>query len=109
MSPSLFTVIYSFQIHADKEKDFIESWSELTKLIYRYEGSYGSRLHKVNDNLFIGYAQWPSKEHWQNSGDSLPKKADSLRAEMRACCVKVTADHEMQVVSDLLRDKPYSN
>ena len=55
-----FTVIYSFDIVEGKENEFINSWTELTKLIYKFEGSYGSRLHKVNDSLFIGYAQWPS-------------------------------------------------
>ena len=55
-----FTVIYSFDIVEGKENEFINCWTELTKLIYKFEGSYGSRLHKENDSLFIGYAQWPS-------------------------------------------------
>ena len=108
-SPSLFTVIYSFHIHSGKESEFIKAWTTLTELIYQYEGSYGSRLHKVNDHLFIGYAQWPSKEHWKNSGSSLPIEANVFRGQMRECCIAINTAYEMSVVSDLLRTKLYSN
>ena len=72
-SQDKFTVIYSFKIFDGREDDFINSWTELTKLIYEFEGSYGSRLHKANDNLFIAYAQWPDKETYIHSGNNLPE------------------------------------
>ena len=43
----IFTVIYSFKVLPEKCDSFEESWSQLTKLIYEYEGSLGSRLHRV--------------------------------------------------------------
>lgn len=102
-----FTVIYSFKIVEGKEKDFIIAWTELTKLIYKYEGSYGSRLHKVDQLLFIGYAQWPNKQTWKNSGNKLPETANEVRKQMRECCSEIKTEYEMDVVLDLISDKKY--
>lgn len=33
---------------------FFNSWKALTQLIYQFKESYGSRLHKINNHLFIG-------------------------------------------------------
>lgn len=103
-----FTVIYSFLLHEGKSADFVHAWTELTKLIYQYEGSYGSRLHRASDTLFIGYAQWPSRERWELSGDNLPESAGELRTTMRACCAEIKTEHELTVVSDLLHDTTFS-
>lgn len=103
-----FTVIYSFKIIEGKENEFITCWTELTKLIYKYEGSYGSRLHKVNENLFIGYAQWSSKEVFDKSGNNLPETANNFRKQMRDSCSEIKTIHEMYEVQDLLNDKRYT-
>lgn len=108
MKAPTFTVIYSFLLHEGKSAEFIHAWSEMTKLIYQYEGSYGSRLHRASDTLFIGYAQWPSREVWVQSGDNLPESAHELRAAMRACCTEIKTEHELTVVSDLLHDALFS-
>lgn len=108
METSTFTVIYSFALHEGKSAEFIHAWSEMTKLIYQYEGSYGSRLHRASDTLFIGYAQWPSREVWEQSGENLPESAHELRAAMRACCTEINTEHELTVVSDLLHDALFS-
>lgn len=50
----------------------------MTDLIHSFEGGLGSRLHKVNDELYIAYAQWPSKTHWDNSGGKLPTEAEQI-------------------------------
>lgn len=108
MATSTFTVIYAFTIHEGKAETFIHAWSEITKLIYQYEGSYGSRLHKASDTLFIGYAQWPNRRRWEESGNNLPESAGELRATMRACCAEIKTEHELEVVSDLLKDSLFS-
>lgn len=103
-----FTVIYSFKVVEGKEKDFIKSWAELTKLIYEFEGSYGSRLHKVNSTLFIGYAQWPSKEVYDRSGNNLPQSANKFREQMRECCSEIKTEFELSsVVLDFLKDEQH--
>ena len=102
------TIIYTFKVVEGKENKFISCWTELTKLIYEFEGSYGSRLHKVNDSLFIGYAQWPDKETYDKSGNNLPETANVLRLKMRDCCSEIKPEYEMFIVQDLLNDKKYN-
>ena len=53
-------------------KTLEKSWKDLTLLIYDYAGNLGSRLHKINDCNYIGYAQWSNKETWDNSSNKLP-------------------------------------
>lgn len=101
----MFAVIYQFQIKQGKEKEFIKTWNELTQLIYNYEGSLGSRLHKQNDQLYIAYAQWPDKETWKFSGSKLPDEADKVRLRMKESCVKIEVIYELECVKDLLRTR----
>ena len=100
-----FTVVYSFKIIDRRENDFINSWVALTKLIYQFAGSFGSRLHKVDKDFFIAYAQWPDKVTWDLSGDKLPEIANEIRKQMRKCCLEIKTEYEMTVVEDLLKDK----
>ena len=101
-----FSIIYSFEIHENKQEEFIHCWTELTNLIYKFEGSYGSRLHQVNENLFIAYAQWPDKKTFDQSGNKLPESANDLRKKMRECCSEIKQEFELKtIVVDLLKDK----
>lgn len=102
----MFIAIYKFEIHQDKEKEFIQSWEDLTKLIYEYEGSLGSRLHKESETVFIAYAQWPDEETFNNSGDKLPEKANEARIVMREACHNIETLHRLEMMTDLLKDKP---
>lgn len=107
MAENRFSVLYSFYLNDGKEIEFIDTWTKLTKLIYKHEGSYGSRLHKVNDQLYIGYAQWPNKSVWEQSGDHLPEDAAGLRQQMRACCNEIKTEYELEVVVDLIKNERY--
>lgn len=104
-----FTIIFSFKIIEGMENDFINAWSELAKLIYKFAGSYGSRLHKSEKQIFIGYAQWTDKESWKNSADKLPEKANEYRIKMRECCSEIKTEYELNIVMDLMNDKQYNN
>ena len=99
-----FTALYSFQVYPGKESQFEEAWEALTRLIYQHEGSYGSRLHKTPLGLYIGYAQWPSRQAWSSAGGKLPPEAADLRTRMRDACSQIKTLHEMEVVCDLLRE-----
>lgn len=109
MKNERFTVIYSFKVIDGKENDFINGWTELTKLFYRYAGSYGSRLHKADKQIFIAYAQWPDKETWKHSIDKLPETANKFRGQMRESCSEIKTDYEMNVIQDLLNDKKHND
>ena len=59
------SVLYFFDVKEDQEQVFIENWTKLTALIYEYQGSLGSRLHKTKDGRYYGYAMCPNKELWE--------------------------------------------
>ncbi len=99
----MFAVLYSFTVKPNKQEAFVKAWAELTKLIYKYEGSLGSRLHQKTDTKYIAYAQWPSEAVFKNSGGNLPPSADAVRQTMRDCCEKIEVLHELEMLTDLLK------
>lgn len=98
----MFTVIYSFKVKPGEEQDFEKAWRDLTVLIYKYEGSLGSRLHKQNEINYIGYAQWPDKITWVNSGSKMPQMSKDIRKKMRESCEEIETLFELEVIDDLL-------
>lgn len=103
----MFIAIYEFDVKAGLEAEFRSYWSKTTEGICRECGSLGSRLHSTDKpNIFVAYAQWPSKEHWQNS-----RLADeeylSYRTSMRECLNSSRTVYELEVVEDHLRLKRY--
>ena len=53
MGISNFSVIYEFYVKPGMETEFIAHWNALTKLIYEYEGSLGSKLHNAGGGMFL--------------------------------------------------------
>jgi len=100
----MFAIIYQFKVLSGRERDFLIAWKELTQMIYQYEGSLGSRLHKASEEVYIAYAQWPSEERWKNSGKTLPAEAHVIRKSMRDSCSDIQTLYSMEVSEDLLRD-----
>ncbi len=98
----MYIVIYEFLVKENKEQEFIDSWESLTKLILQHEGSLGSRLHKQKEHHYIAYAQWPSKEIFDNAGANLPDTAISIRKIMGSACQEIKTLHKLEVIADLL-------
>jgi len=103
----MFTAIYSFKVFEGKDEEFIHSWRTLTKLIYEHENSFGSRLHKASDNLYIAYAMWPNKETWQNAGHNLPISANEFKALMKESCSQIKTEYELETIDDLIKSKQF--
>lgn len=105
----MFTIIYYFKVKEGQENLFIESWKGLTELIYEYEGSLGSRLHKAESNLFIAYAQWPNRETWESAinNSKLPEIANQLRNQVSSSCFEIKTEYKLEVIEDLLKTKVY--
>ena len=99
----MFTVIYTFHIRPKSVNSFKKSWKELTNLIYKYEGSLGSRLHKQSEFHYVAYAQWPDKTTWLNSGSKLPEKANEIKTIMSNSCLQIETLFELDIVEDLLK------
>ncbi|MEM7160891.1 MAG: antibiotic biosynthesis monooxygenase [Bacteroidota bacterium] len=104
----MFAVIYRFKVKEEYEKDFIQAWREMTLLIYQFEGSLGSRLHRESENTFIAYAQWPDKFTFNNSGSKLPESAKLISQRMRASCENISTLHKMETHEDLLQSEVHS-
>jgi heme-degrading monooxygenase HmoA len=103
----MFIAVYEFEVVEGKEREFRKYWLETTGGIYEECGSFGSRLHKSNTtNVYVGYAQWPSKEVWRK-GEI--RKEDHLlaRAKMNECLVSSTTVYEMEVTDDYLQPAEY--
>ena len=62
----MFAVIYQFKVKENRKAEFINAWKQLTHLIYEYEGSLGSRLHKQDDDVYLAYAQWLELKPFMN-------------------------------------------
>jgi len=99
----MYVVLYSFKVKPKQIENFIEGWQGLTNLIYQYEGSLGSRLHKKEPLEYIAYAQWPSKNKFENSGKNLPEEANYYRNLMRESCETIEVLQKLEVVEDLLK------
>ncbi len=104
----MFIAVYYFKVKENREKEFIKAWEDLTKLIYENENSLGSRIHRKSEYEFIAYAQWPNKETWKNSGAHLPPEADVAFRLMKDSCELIRTDHELEMVSDLLKSESFS-
>lgn len=103
----MYIVMYSFKVKANKEEAFLESWRALTKLIYKYEKSLGSRLHKNEPLLYIAYAQWPSKEVFEKAGKNLPEESNACREAMKDSCETIQVLDKFEVIEDLLMQKQH--
>jgi heme-degrading monooxygenase HmoA len=99
----MFSVIYSFDVKTDSVETFIAAWKKMTVLLYTREGSLGSRLHKVSDNQYIAYAQWPDRETWAKEKTNLPKSANEYQRIMSECCNSIKTEYAMELVEDLLK------
>lgn len=99
----MFAVVYQFKVIENMEAQFIAAWKQLTQLIYEYEGSLGSRLHKQNNGIYLAYAQWPNKSAWKNSGNKLPESAIKVRSLMKESCSSIETLYELDCIEDLLK------
>lgn len=100
-----FAVLYRWRLRAGMEKQFIEAWSEVSRLLLEQRGSLGSRLHHGDDDVWYSYAQWPSARVREASA-SLPHVSPEARAAMRACIAEELPDIVLDSVSDFMVPVP---
>ena len=62
----MYCILLEFTQVPGQEAEFLQTWKNLTEYIYRNYGSKGSRMHRNESGKFIAYAQWPSKEIYDN-------------------------------------------
>lgn len=110
ISDNVFTVLYKFNIFKGKEEAFIKNWTEATELIYKNEGSLGSRLHKIESNVFFAYALWPNKETFENASKLEPSlRAQQLKEERQSIVDRLTIEYKSEILVDLIKEETYKN
>lgn len=97
----MFTVLYRWRIKPGFEKQFIESWSEITDFYVENFDSLGSRLHRGNDGLFYAYAQWKSAEQRENAFKNAPKLEAGIK--MREAIEESFPEIILEIHSDFLK------
>lgn len=75
----MIVYVYRWKIKSGKEEQFKEAWEFITRELRDKCGSLGSRLHRGDDGLFYGYAQWPDRESRQTAELTGP---DVIQARM---------------------------
>ena len=93
-------VLYRWRLHPGSEASFIEAWSRVTGLLRSRAGSLGSRLHRGNDGIWYGYAQWPNDQTRQRAF-AQPVDPAAL-AQMRAGIAESLPEVLLEPVSDFL-------
>ena len=96
----MFTILYRWRIKPEKERQFIESWSEVTAYYRENFDSLGSRLHRGDDGIFYSYAQWKSAEHREKAFANLPNLP--AREKMREAIEESFPEIRLEIVSDYL-------
>ena len=96
----MLTFLYRWRIKPGKEAQFIEAWSEITAFYRENFDSLGSRLHRGDDGLFYGYAQWKSAEQRENAFAGSPKS--DAGAKMREAIEESFPEVRLEILSDYL-------
>lgn len=79
-----FVVIYRWRLRPGMERQFQRAWEQTTPVLMRQRGALGSRLHRAADGTWLAYAQWPSRQAWEQS-QALPSvDADASRQMLEA-------------------------
>lgn len=96
----MFIAFYCWRIKKGLEQQFIDAWSEVTAYYVEHFDSLGSRLHRGDDGLFYGYAQWKSAEQRENAFNNIPEFP--ARAKMREAIEESVSELILEPVSDFL-------
>jgi len=93
--------LYRWKIKPDKEAQFQKAWAYVTEQLREKSGSLGSRLHRGDDGLWYGYAQWPSVETRERSHLNTDEIAEARRL-MKDATLEMLPEILLTPVSDFL-------
>jgi hypothetical protein len=85
------------------EDAFVGAWRDATRVLLA-QGSLGSRLHRGDDGLWYGYAQWPDAALRDAAFDALADSSASAR--MQTCIAEALPPVVLTSVADFLRPLP---
>jgi hypothetical protein len=102
-APALF--LYRWRLRPGAEDAFVAAWTDATRELL-HAGSLGSRLHRGDDGLWYGYAQWPDADRREAAFAAPGTSAASER--MRECVLETLPAVALASVADFLRPLPPS-
>lgn len=97
----MIVYLYRWKLKPGKEEEFKTAWAYVTQELREKCGSKGSRLHRGNDGLYYGYAQWPSSEV-RESAKLKHEAIDKARATMIDATQEAFPEIVLDPVSDFL-------
>lgn len=65
-----FVAAYWWKVKPGYEDQFRLAWRHGTELIRQNYGSFGSRLHRDDEDRWIGMAEWPDRPTWKRAFDA---------------------------------------
>jgi len=98
-----FTVLYRWRLLPGRADAFTEAWSRGTRLIHRWCGSYGARLHLSGDEAW-SYARWPSAESRTQCFGRPEVREDPSFPDMQACVAERFDEIVLEIVDDQLQE-----
>ncbi|MEP6903111.1 MAG: antibiotic biosynthesis monooxygenase [Actinomycetota bacterium] len=96
----MFAVIYRWRVKPEKEQQFIEAWTEITKYYLTTFGALGSRLHRGSDGIFYAYAQWKFAENRTEAFQNAPKFEAGIK--LKEAIIEILPEIRLEPLSDLL-------
>jgi hypothetical protein len=93
-------VLYRWRLRPGMEDAFVPAWRDVTEALLRH-GSFGSRLHRGDDGLWYGYAQWPDAAT-RAAATAAGAVDPALIARMAACIEASFPETALAPVADLL-------
>jgi len=100
-----FAVIYRWRIRPGCEDQFQKAWATTTKTFMADRAALGSRLHHADGGTWVAYAQWPTRQAWQDSLDLGP--ADPQVAKMMRAAIEESFEPALlEPVRDYLQFSP---
>ena len=96
----MFGIVYCWDVKPGCEAEFTGAWCAMTDAIKDEMGGLGSRLHHAGGQVYFAYAQWPSRDAWQQ----LRHPSDhmlALRAVIRAISTDRLPHLHGEIVADL--------
>ena len=96
----MFAVIYRWRVKPELERQFVESWSEITEFLVGNFNSLGSRLQRGSDGLWYGYAQWRSSEEREFAFQNMPEMP--AREKMKKAIEESFSEVRLEIIADFL-------
>lgn len=96
----MFVAVYRWRLHPEREAQFREGWSRITRIAREQCGSGGSALFREMDGTWCAIARWPSADTRARcfASGSLDPEASEL---MRQAVIEALPGLEMELDTDL--------